>query len=86
MREMTQTEPIEPILKLLTALTVFFAVLLIGVEWLFKDDAQIFQVFSTLLAGISGALVMRVTPRPTSAKVDTPVASVQINQDDANRG
>ena len=42
---------IDPILLLLTSIVLLFAVLLIYVEFAFKQDAQMFQVMSNLLAG-----------------------------------
>lgn len=54
---------LEPVLVLLAALVVFFAVLLISCAHFFPTDGQTFQVISGLVTGFSGALLMRVKPR-----------------------
>ena len=55
-------EKIEPILYLLSALIVLFTSVLIGVEWAFKDDAQVFQVVASILSGLAGAFMARIKP------------------------
>ncbi len=42
---------------------LLFSVVLIFCEHYFPMDGQIFQVFSGLLTGISGAFLMRIKPR-----------------------
>ncbi len=54
---------IEPVLRLLAVMVVFFTLLLFVAEKLFPNDGQIFQVISGLLAGYGGALLMRVKPQ-----------------------
>lgn len=46
---------------------VFFAFLLVFVEWRFESDAQIFQVISSLVSGFAGAFfgLMTGKARPT---------------------
>jgi uncharacterized membrane-anchored protein len=60
-------EKIEPILYLLAAMMIFFTAVLIGVEWGFHDDAQVFQVVATILSGIAGAFTIRIKPANQSA-------------------
>lgn len=55
-------EPVEPVLKLLTALMVFFTLALFACERFFSSDTQVFQVICGLLTAISGAFMMRVKP------------------------
>ncbi len=51
---------------------ILFSVVLIFCEHYFPMDGQIFQVFSGLLTGISGAFLMRIKPRGTEPGVDPP--------------
>lgn len=46
---------------LLFAGIVFFACLLVFVEWRFQQDAQVFQVISGLLTGFGGAMLGLIT-------------------------
>lgn len=51
---------LDPVLKLLTGLIVFFTIALIGIAVVLKDDGQTFQVMGNVLSGFVGALLMRV--------------------------
>lgn len=53
-------EAVEPVIKFLCSLLVFFTGVLIGCEVFFPKDGQVFQVFSSAFAGILGALLMRI--------------------------
>ena len=53
---------IEPITMLLFGGLVFFAFLLIFVEWRFNSDAQVFQVIAGVLTGFAGAFFGRMKP------------------------
>ncbi len=55
-------EGVEPIIKLLSALIIFFTVVLIFCEHFFPADGQVFQVFCGVLTGLVGALMIRVKP------------------------
>lgn len=57
-----KTEPIEPIIKLLTALVVFFILLLMVESRIAPNDGQTFQVISGVLATFSGVLAGRINP------------------------
>lgn len=70
-------EEIEPILYLLAAIILFFTVVLIGVEYIFKDDAQVFQVIATLLTGFAGAFMGRVKPAQQGKDGDSPAITVE---------
>lgn len=61
----------DPVLYLLSILVVFFVVSLFASEKWFPNDGQIFQVISSLVAGFSGALLVRVKPQDISATVST---------------
>jgi len=61
---------VEPVVFLLAALMLIFSLIVIFCEKVFPNDGQVFQVFSNLLAGISGAFLMRIKPR--GADPDTP--------------
>jgi uncharacterized membrane protein YjjP (DUF1212 family) len=50
---------------------VFFAAVLIFVEWRFSNDAQVFQVIASLVAGFSGAFFGRINPQNESTKPKT---------------
>lgn len=51
---------LEPVLLLLTFLLLFFTGALFFAEHFFMQDAQLFQVLSSLITGFAGALLMRV--------------------------
>lgn len=53
---------LEPILKYLGFFMIFFTVVLVGVEYFFKEDAQVFQVIAGILTGITGACLARIKP------------------------
>lgn len=54
---------VEPIVLLLVGLVLFFTLVLIGIAVFLSSDGQTFQVIANLVAGFSGALLMRVKPR-----------------------
>ena len=60
---MNQNFKIDPVLLLLMGGITFFSMIVLFVEWKFNSDGQVFQVFSNLLSGFGGALLMRVKPR-----------------------
>lgn len=66
---MPSKETVEPILRLLAALMVFFTVCLFFCEHFFGSDREVFQAISNLLAGISGAFIMRIKPRSDTATI-----------------
>lgn len=55
-------ENVEPVMYLLALLILFFTAVLIGVEYFFRDDAQVFQVVATVLTGFTGAFLGRIKP------------------------
>jgi len=59
-------DKIEPIIIVLCGLILFFTLTIIYTAHMFKDDGQLFQVFSNSLAGVTGALLMRVKPSKTT--------------------
>lgn len=59
-----QPEQIDRVLYLLFAGMLFFTAVLIGVEYFFKDDAQVFQVIAGILTGFTGAFFGRLKPNP----------------------
>ncbi len=61
---------VEPVLVLLACCMVFFTAVLVGVEYFFKEDAQVFQVIASILTGVVGAFLGRIKP----AKGDTGAA------------
>ncbi len=62
MASSANNESVEPILYLLASLMLLFTVTLIGVEYFFRTDAQVFQVVAGLLTGCSGAFFARIKP------------------------
>jgi hypothetical protein len=60
---MKQDWRIEPILLLLCGGIFLSVVIMLFCEHYFKDDGQIFQVVSNLVAGFSGAFFGRMSPR-----------------------
>jgi len=54
---------IDPVLLLLFFGMMVFTGILIFVEWRFKDDGQIFQVISSLVAGFAGAFFAKLDPK-----------------------
>lgn len=66
---------IDPILKLLTALVILFAFLLIAVAKWMSSDGQTFQILSSLVSGFAGALLLRIKPREAADK--DPIPGVQ---------
>lgn len=59
---------IDPIILLLLFGMLIFSVLLIYCEHMFKDDAQIFQVFASLVTGFGAALWTRIKPGDDKSK------------------
>lgn len=57
---MLKVEGVEPVIKLLCVLMVFFTVVLIYCSHLFPTDGVVFAVFSGVLNNCAGALFMRV--------------------------
>lgn len=53
---------IDAITWLLAWLLVFFTVVLVLCDYLFKSEGHVFQVFSGMITGIGGALLVRVKP------------------------
>lgn len=51
---------IDHVLLLLMSGVLFFSLMVLLVEWRFNSDGQVFQVFSNLLSGFGGALLLRV--------------------------
>lgn len=60
---MNNDSKVDPILWMLFAGMFMFAGVLIFIEYAFKDDGQLFQVFSGMLTAFSGAFFMRVKPK-----------------------
>lgn len=56
---------LDPVVRLLAGLLVFFTLVLIITDWFFKSEGQVFQVFSNALSGVVGALLMRVKAEET---------------------
>lgn len=54
---------LDPVTRTLCRLMIFFCAVLIGVEYFFKDDAQVFQVITNVLTGITGAFLGRINPQ-----------------------
>lgn len=74
--KMTPPEPvaknnIDPILFLLFAGMILCGLGVLWVDHFFPSDGQVFQVFSNLLAGFSGAFFMRVNPHRTDDKKES---------------
>ena len=67
---------LDPVVRLLAGLLVFFTLVLIVTDWFFKSEGQVFQVFSNALSGIVGALLMRVKPDTPSPGTHTVSASI----------
>ena len=82
---MKDQETVDPVLKMLCGMVVFFTMVLFVAEKYFGNDAQIFQVVAGLLTGFGGALLMRVKPRGTdgaSVNIDASAAkTVQSTQE-----
>ena len=45
---------------MLVGVMIFFTLVVMWCEHHFKDDAQIFQLFATVISGASGALFMKL--------------------------
>lgn len=72
---------IEPVLLLLSALLMFFTVLLFCSSSLYPTDGQIFQVISGLVTGFAGALLMRVKPRTAAEETPPGMEPIQSRTD-----
>lgn len=73
---------LDPVLKLLTGLIVFFAVVVILLAKFLSDDGQTFQVMGNVLSGFVGALLMRVKTDtgPDPAPPGTSKKTVTVEQ------
>ena len=60
-----QTEKVDPVLYLLFIGMVFFTAVLIGVEYFFKDDGQVFQVVAGILTGFAGSFFTKLKTSPS---------------------
>jgi hypothetical protein len=69
---------IEPIVWLLAGGIVFFSLIIFACEHWYANDGALFQVFSNLLAGFSGALFMR-KPKTTETGNGTSSGNGSIN-------
>lgn len=58
----TPPEKIDPVLYLLFSGMIFFTLILIGVEYFFMADGQMFQVVAGVLTGFTGAFFGRMKP------------------------
>jgi hypothetical protein len=67
---------VDPILKLLAGLLVFFTFVLIACDYGFKSEGQVFQVFSGVLTGLMGAFLARIKP-PSHDDVTLPPGTSQ---------
>jgi hypothetical protein len=65
---------IDPVLRLLAGLIVFFTFVLIACDYGFKSEGQVFQVFSGVLTGLMGAFLARIKP-PAHDEVPPPGTS-----------
>lgn len=61
-------EKLDPNVKLLAILLVFFSTLMFLSEWWFQSDSQFFQAIAAVFSGVSGALLAMVK----SKNSDTP--------------
>lgn len=66
---------LDPNVRLLFIGTVFFAVILVFVDWLFKGEGQVFQVIAGLLTGFSGALLAMIKAKSNSGGGTPPAAN-----------
>lgn len=60
---MDQHWKVDPVLLLLFSGITIFTGVMIFIEFKFKDDGQLFQVVSGLVAGFAGAFFTRLKPR-----------------------
>ena len=67
---------IDPLVLLLTALTLIMIVALFLAEWWFRQDGAFFQAIAGITATTSGALFMRVKPQGSP----DPTHKVQVSQ------
>ena len=51
---------LDPAIRMLAMLLVFFTLVLFYAEHFFHGDGQLFQVVSNLLSGVAGALLMGI--------------------------
>jgi hypothetical protein len=52
---------LDPVVKLLTGLVIFFVFALFLAEWWFKSDGQFYQTLAGLATTASGGLMLRIT-------------------------
>lgn len=69
---------VEPVLKLLTCLLIFFTAILLYVAKYMDSDGQTFQVISGLLMGVAGALLGWIKPPAPGSVEPLPGTSKQI--------
>jgi hypothetical protein len=70
------SEKLDPVLLLLLAGIIFFALTLFAVDIWFKQDQALFSVLSSLVSGFAGSFFTRLRPKdapiaPPNATVDT---------------
>jgi hypothetical protein len=70
------TLPDDKVIRVLAFFVVFFSGIVLAVAWFRPDDGQTFSVFSGMLGGFGGALLMRFQPE----KVPPPAGSVTTTQ------
>lgn len=75
---MSKPEGVEPIIKLMAALIVFFTLVLIFCEYVFPQDGQVFQVFCGILTGITGAILIRVKPSRNEGDGNAPIIDSKV--------
>lgn len=69
---------VEPVLKLLTCLLIFFTAILLYVAKYMDSDGQTFQVISGLLMGVAGALLGWIKPPAPGSVEPLPGTSRQV--------
>lgn len=61
---------------LLLATTIFFALVLIGIDKLFPNEGQVFQVIANLTSGFAGAFFHALSPSSNGSKSPAPVIPI----------
>jgi|HubBroStandDraft_6_1064221.scaffolds.fasta_scaffold536205_2 hypothetical protein len=59
------SEKLDPVLLLLLAGIIFFALTLFAVDIWFKQDQALFSVLSSLVSGFAGSFFTRLRPKDT---------------------
>lgn len=67
---------------LLLAATIFFALILIGIDKLFPNEGQVFQVIANLTSGFAGAFFTRI--QPVGQHPGTPAPVIPISNSFSN--